>query len=60
MERLLTAPAAPAASETEAWWVATSGADPNSTSTATITNAHIAAALCFVDIIRIILYDIVA
>jgi len=35
-----------------AWWVATSGADANSDSTATIANADIAIVFCFVDIMR--------
>ena len=42
-----------------AWWVVTSGADANSASTATIANADIAIVLCFVDIIRTILINIV-
>ena len=36
-----------------------SGADANSTSAATIANADIATALCFVDIIRTILLYVV-
>jgi hypothetical protein len=42
-----------------AWWVATSGADANSTSTASMANAQIAIVFCFVDIIRTFLLDIV-
>ena len=42
-----------------AWWVATSGADANGPSTATIAIALIAIVLCFDDIIRTLLLNIV-
>ena len=56
-----TATAAPAAAQQAyAWWVVTKGAARKQVLVLpTIANAHIATALCFVDIICTILVDII-